>query len=218
MNLPLFPQPTLLNAAAYRGMRVGLFGGSFNPAHAAHQQLAARALGTLQLDVVWWLVSPQNPLKSTHDMAPLAERVASARRQITGPRMLVTDIEGQLGTQYTADTVRQLRQHFPYTQFTWMMGADSLRTFHHWEDWRGIAQQVPIAVFARPPRQLAALSGFAAQTLRRCRWKNHGPSAVQPFGAGKWQYVMMPLNPISATEIRSKHVSRKYKNIKSQGG
>jgi nicotinate-nucleotide adenylyltransferase len=197
----LYPQPTLYNAAAYRSLRVGLFGGSFNPAHAAHRQLAERALEALDLDVVWWLVSPQNPLKSSDDMAPLAARMKSAQQQITGPRMVVTDIESQLGTQYTADAIRELKKHFPYTEFTWMMGADSLRTFHHWEKWRDISRAVPIAVFARPPQQIRALSGFAAKTLRQSRRKHHGKTG--------WSYVMMPLNPISATEIRAQHAHAK---------
>lgn len=202
---PSHPQPHLLSGAAYRGLRVGLFGGSFNPAHAAHRQLALYALAALDLDVVWWLVSPQNPLKSAEDMMPLAQRIASVQKQITGPRMLVTDIETQLGTQYTADTIRALKKHFPYTRFTWLMGADSLRTFHHWEDWRGIARMVPMAVFARPPQQLRALSGFTVQTLRRYRKRNR---TKLPSQTG-WQYVMMPLNPLSATEIRKQHANRK---------
>ncbi len=199
--VPLYPQPTLRNAAAYRGLRVGLFGGSFNPAHAAHRQLALRALEALDIDVVWWLVSPQNPLKSANDMAPLAARMKSAEKQIDGPRMVVTDIEVRLGTQYTADTIREIKKHFPYTTFTWMMGADSLRTFHHWEKWREIARMVPMAVFARPPQQIRALSGFAAKTLRQSRKRHHDKTG--------WQYIMMPLNPISATEIRARNASQK---------
>jgi len=209
VNRSLYPQPTLSNAAAYRDLRVGLFGGSFNPAHEAHRQLARRALEVLKLDVIWWLVSPQNPLKSTHDMAPLADRMASAQKQITGPHMVVTNLETQLGTQYTADTIREIKKHFPYTKFTWMMGADSLRTFHHWEKWRDIARRVPIAVFARPPQQTRALSGFAAKTLRKSRWNNHSGPIQRSFSEAGWRYVMMPLNPISATEIRNQHAVKK---------
>lgn len=184
---------------------MGLFGGSFNPAHGAHRQLAEYAIKSLNVDVVWWLVSPQNPLKPTHDMMPLPQRIASARKKITGPQMLVTDIETQMGTQHTADTIRQIKKHFPYTQFTWMMGADSLRTFHHWENWRQIARMVPMAVFARPPQQLRALSGFTARTLRRYRHTPAMRQQVRQLTQGLWRYVMMPLNPISATEIRNKH-------------
>lgn len=212
MRRCLYPQPHLLSAAAYRGLRVGLFGGSFNPAHAAHRQLAEYALRKLKLDVIWWLVSPQNPLKATDDMAAYAVRFASAEKQITGPNMLVTDIEVQLGTHYTADSIRQIKKHFPFTKFTWLMGADSWRTFHHWEDWRDIARMVPIAIFARPPRQIAALSGFAAKTMRRYRQRNHGPVLHSAQREAGWKYVMMPLNPISATEIRSQHASRKNKS------
>lgn len=203
MTRCLYPQPSLGDSAAYHGLRVGLFGGSFNPAHAAHQQLARYALRELELDVVWWLVSPQNPLKSTDDMAPLAVRMASAEKQIVGARMLVTDIETQLGTQYTADTIRELRKHFPATRFTWMMGSDSFRQFHLWDQWRDIARMVPMAVFARPPVQLRALSGLAAQTLRKYRMKNGAELAeCARDGTPGWLYVNMPLNPISATEIR----------------
>jgi nicotinate-nucleotide adenylyltransferase len=168
----LFPQPALSSASAYAGLRVGLLGGSFNPAHGAHQQLALHALRTLELDVVWWLVSPQNPLKSTDNMALLEQRLQSVRAQLLGPNMLATDIETQLGTRYTADTLRQLKKHFPQTQFTWLMGADSFREFHHWQNWRDIARAVPMAVFARPPQQLRSLSGFAAKTLQRYRVQN----------------------------------------------
>lgn len=207
----LYPQPTLTNAAAFRGLRVGLFGGSFNPAHRAHRQLAEYALRTLKLDVVWWLVSPQNPMKSTEDMAPLSDRMASARAQISGPRMLVTDLETRLGTQFTADSIREIQRHFPYTHFTWMMGADSLRTFHAWERWRDIARSVPIAVFARPPKQLRALSGFAAQTLRKYR-RNKNAMTLPGESTEQWQYVMMPLNPISATQIRKQNVQNQKSN------
>ncbi|HCM83069.1 MAG TPA: nicotinic acid mononucleotide adenylyltransferase [Rhodospirillaceae bacterium] len=206
MTRCLYPEPSLQNAAAYRNLRVGLFGGSFNPAHSAHQQLAQRALEALELDVVWWLVSPQNPLKSIDDMGAFASRMVSVQKQLIGTRMLATDIELQLGTQYTCETIRQLREHFPKTHFTWMMGADSFRQFHRWDHWQDIAQMVPMAVFARPPRQLRALSGFAAKTLQKYRVQSGKELARRTSeGLPGWVYVMMPLNPISATEIRSKH-------------
>ncbi len=203
----LFPPPSLTNTAAYKALRVGLLGGSFNPAHAAHLQLAKRALETLNLDVIWWLVSPQNPLKSTQDMAPLATRVESVQPFLKSPRMVVTDIENQLGTQFTADTLRLLKLHFPQTEFVWMMGADSFRNFHRWDHWRDIVRMVPMAIFARPPQQLRALSGFAAQTLRKYRRKHLTGRAPE------WTYVTMPLNSLSATEIRAHHGnSKKNKN------
>ena len=199
MRPSLFPPPSLNRSHIYDGLRVGLFGGSFNPAHEAHQQLALRALQALDLDVVWWMVSPQNPLKSTDNMAPLADRMASVHRQMVGPHMIATDIEAQMGTQYTADSIAQLRQLFPRTHFTWMMGADSFRTFHQWDNWQSIPRMVPMAIFARPPQQLRSLTGFAAQTLRQYRVQRL-TGAVQ-----EWRYVMMPLNPLSATEIRNQH-------------
>lgn len=150
-------------------MRIGLLGGSFNPAHGGHRRISLFAREALGLDEVWWLVSPGNPLKPAQGMAPLAARVASARRQARRAPIRVTALERELGTQFTVDTLRAVRRRWPKHQFVWLMGADNLGQFHRWRDWRGIARAMPIAVIARPGYDSAAVASPAMAWLRRYR-------------------------------------------------
>ena len=146
----------------------GLLGGSFNPAHSGHRRISLQAIESLGLDELWWLVSPGNPLKDGHsDMAPLATRLASANKVARGSRIVPTAIEAQLGTRYTADTLRKLVRRFPKHRFIWLMGADNLAQFHLWRDWRNIARTMPIAVIARPGYDGAAQNAPAMGWLRR---------------------------------------------------
>ena len=141
----------LRNAARWRGARVGLLGGSFNPAHAGHRHISLEAMKRLRLDAVWWLVSPGNPLKAGRaDMAPMAARLASARRFARHPDIMPTGVEARLGTRYTVDTLAALTRLHPTTRFIWLMGGDNLQQFHRWKGWRTIARLVPIAVLLRP--------------------------------------------------------------------
>ncbi|WP_284734696.1 nicotinate-nucleotide adenylyltransferase [Sphingosinicella terrae] len=148
-------------------MRTGLLGGSFNPAHRGHRHISLRALDALDLDEIWWLVSPGNPLKPAKGMAPLAARFASARRAARRARIRPTIIEADLGTRFTADTLRKLLRRYPRRRFLWLMGADNLAQFHRWRDWRAIARMVPIAVVGRPGYYEAALTAPAMGWLRR---------------------------------------------------
>src|SRR5690349_2842566 len=147
--------------------RIGLLGGSFNPAHRAHRRISLAALRQLGLDEVWWLVSPGNPLKPAAGMAPLTARFASAVRMARRALIRVTAIERELGTRYTADTLRALTRRYPRREFMWIMGADNLAQFDQWKDWRGIARTLPIAVFARPGYDARAAASPAAAWLRR---------------------------------------------------
>lgn len=149
--------------------RVGLLGGSFNPAHRGHRRITLAAIAALGLDEAWWLVSPGNPLKPAAGMAPLAARLASARRAARRAPIRPTAIEARLGTRYTADTLRKLVRRYPKVDFVWLMGADNLAQFHRWRDWRGIARTVPIAVIARPSYNERALAAPAMAWLRRYR-------------------------------------------------
>lgn len=151
------------------GKRVGLLGGSFNPAHRGHRRISLFALRALRLDEIWWLVSPGNPLKPTKGMAPLAIRVASAVEQAKRAPIRVTAIERDLGTRYTVDTLGALRRRYPKREFVWLMGSDNLAQFHHWKDWRGIARLMPIAVIARPGYDRAAIASPAMAWLRKHR-------------------------------------------------
>jgi nicotinate-nucleotide adenylyltransferase len=148
------------------GLRIGLLGGSFNPGHEGHLHVSDVALKRLGLDYVWWLVSPQNPLKPARGMASLEDRIGSARRLTRHmPRIRVTDIETKLGTRYTVDTVARLERRFPELHFVWLMGSDNLMTFHLWRNWQQLAQLIPIAVVMRPGTTLASLASKAAHRL-----------------------------------------------------
>ncbi|MDB5670045.1 MAG: nicotinate-nucleotide adenylyltransferase [Alphaproteobacteria bacterium] len=184
-------------------MRIGLLGGSYNPAHRAHRRISAAALTALGLDEMWWLVSPGNPLKPAAGMAPLATRFASALRAARRLPIRVTAIERELGTVYTAETLRRLVRLYPQHDFIWLMGADNLAQFHRWRDWRRIARTVPIAVAARPGYDGAAHAARAMGWLRRF---------VRPAAAAKawtrWRLpalvlLRLPPDPTSATGIRA---------------
>jgi nicotinate-nucleotide adenylyltransferase len=166
--------------------------------------VALRALG---LDAVWWLVSPQNPLKPRAGMAPLAERMRQARTVARHPRIRVTDIEDRLGTSYTADTLEALKRRFPATRFVWLMGADNLRQISRWARWTRIFSLVPIAVFDRPAYSLTALASKAAHRFARARRTG---GAARRLGEAKlpaWTFFACPRHGASATAIRQRRAS-----------
>lgn len=182
--------------------RVGLLGGSFNPAHGGHRRISLFAARALGLDEVWWMVSPGNPLKPKSGMAPLAARFASATRMARRAPIRVTAIERDLGTRYTVDTLRALARRYPKNRFVWLMGSDNLAQFHRWRDWRGIARTMPIAVIARPGYDAAAIASPAMAWLRRYRV----PAASFQHG-GEWSAPALVIlrfdpDPRSATAIR----------------
>ncbi|MDH7975821.1 nicotinate-nucleotide adenylyltransferase [Sphingomonas sp. AR_OL41] len=184
--------------------RIGLLGGSFNPAHRGHRAISLAAIDALGLDEVWWLVSPGNPLKDkARDMAPQAIRLASARRMARHAPIRATDIESWLGTRYTIDTVRALTRRYRNHSFIWLMGADNLAQFDQWKDWRGIARAMPIAVVARPGYDGAAHAAPAMGWLRRF---------IRPARQAKnWTMWRLPAlvllrfspDPTSATRLRA---------------
>ena len=169
-----------------RRTRVGLLGGSFNPAHSGHRHVAALALARLRLDQVWLMVSPGNPLKSTAGMAPLAERLASAAAIGDGRRIVATAIEAAFGTRYSVDTMRVLRQRFPRTGFVWIMGADLLTQLPLWRRWRDIVRALPFVVLPRPLYTLRALAGQAARCLRGGRRPAHEASLLPRSDKRPW--------------------------------
>jgi nicotinate-nucleotide adenylyltransferase len=147
--------------------RIGLLGGSFNPAHGGHRAISLFAIRALELDELWWLVSPGNPLKDPAGMAPLPARLASARKHASGTNIRPAAIEEALGTRYTIDTLKALTKRYPGHRFIWLMGGDNLFQFHQWRDWRDIARTVPIAVIARPGYSHSARAAPAMGWLRR---------------------------------------------------
>jgi nicotinate-nucleotide adenylyltransferase len=184
------------------GLRIGLLGGSFNPPHAAHRELSLFALKRLQLDRVWWLVSPGNPLKDTRALPALETRISAARDVADHPAIEVTGIEAALGTRYTVDTIAALRRRFPNVRFVWLMGADNLAQFHRWRDWERIARQVPLAVIDRPTDSFRALASPAAQALSRYRHNENQAAQLAGFDAPAWMFLHGIKSPLSSTELR----------------
>ncbi len=182
------------------GMKIGLFGGSFNPPHAAHRAATLFAMKRLGLDRVWWLVSPGNPLKDTRLLPPLASRVAAARTLAAHPRIDVTGLEAAIGTRYSFDTLQWLRRRLPGVHFVWIMGADNLAHFHHWENWRGVAQIVPIAVIDRAG---AMYVGPFAQRFSRHRLPEALARRLPVTEPPAWVYLHGLKSPVSSTALRS---------------
>ena len=185
-----------------RGPRVGLLGGSFNPAHSGHLHISLLALKRLQLDEVWWLVSPQNPLKPTTGMAPYAERLASAREAADDRRIRVSEAESELGTRYTVDTLQGVRQRHPHHRFVWIMGADNLIQVTRWQRWADIFDTVPVAVFDRPTYSFRALAGTAAKRYARRRLKEHEGGTLADQDPPAWIFLWGSNDPTSATALR----------------
>ena len=186
-----------------RGMRVGLYGGSFNPAHEGHAHVAETARRRLRLDRVIWLVSPQNPLKSSHETASLESRLAGARRFARGRAMVVSAAETKIGSTYTIDTLRVLKARFPGVKFVWVMGADSLATFHRWRGWTDIMRLMPVAVIARPGSLLDSRTAPAAARFARYRIPAAQAGLLPNLEAPAWTYLTAPLNHRSSTAIRA---------------
>lgn len=186
------------------GASIGLFGGSFDPPHQGHVMVSDRAIRLLNLDRLWWLVSPGNPLKTAAPASRLAQRIATARRLVTDPRVTVTGLEGDLGTRYTVDLVRFLTRRFRKTRFVWVMGADGLAQLHRWRDWRDLANLIPIAVIDRPGGTFAPIASPAARALARHRIRERDAGRLALTNPPAWVFLHGPRLPVSSTEIRGK--------------
>jgi len=199
--------------------RVGLLGGSFNPAHEGHRQLSLAAIDALGLDELWWLVSPGNPLTDKDEMAPIEARLASAKETARDTPIKVRDFERQAGTRYTIDTLDALEKAFPDHRFIWLMGSDTVAQFHRWKEWRKIAQRVPIAILprsgydepARAARAMGWLSGYVRPGDQAKRWTEWSLPALL--------FLDLPTNPTSATAIRANHPNwHRRPDLSSPGG
>ena len=200
-QLPVSPERLVPPHAP--GMRIGLFGGTFDPPHQAHLSASLLALKRLKLDRVWWLVTPGNPLKDTHDLAPLAKRIAAARALIHHPRIDVTGLEAVINTRYTYDTILWVLARCPRVRFVWIMGADNLRSFHRWQRWRGIAELVPFVVIDRLGPSLYAAASPAGQALGRARIKEQDAATLPDRRAPAWTFLHGLKSALSSTALRA---------------
>jgi nicotinate-nucleotide adenylyltransferase len=183
--------------------RIGLLGGSFNPAHRGHRRISLAALDALDLDEMWWLVSPGNPLKPTAGMAPYEARLASAREAARRAPIRVSDFEARAGTRFTVDTIAALAKAYPQHRFIWLMGEDSVAQFHQWKDWRKLAQMVPIAVISRPgydddaraARAMGWLRWFVRPAATARQWTEWRAPAIT--------FLRLPPDPTSASALRA---------------
>lgn len=189
-----FPSPT-------DNLKIGLFGGSFDPAHSGHVHLARTALRRLQLDYVWWIPARGNPLKSTE--TPFEQRFERAKALATDPRMRVFDIEQQLDLRFTTDLLKALKARAPRAQFVWLMGGDNLLSFHHWRGWTDIAETVPIAVIARATGGPKARFSKFSRRYAAHRKPEHSAASLARDHAPAWAHLHAPLNHQSSTHIRT---------------
>lgn len=184
-----------------KGLAIGLFGGSFNPAHAGHLLVAETARKRLKLDQVWWIVARGNPLKSDH--GEYAARLASARAIARSAGMRVTDLEAQLGLTYSLDTLRALQKAAPDARFVWLMGADNLAGFQRWKDWEEIARRVPIAVIGRPGARITRATAFARKFARH-RLPEAEAAHLAQAAPPAWAYIRVRENALSSTALRAR--------------
>jgi nicotinate-nucleotide adenylyltransferase len=184
------------------GMRIGLYGGSFNPAHAGHRHVSLLALKRLGLDRIWWIVTPGNPLKDPGELADTSSRAAEARRLAGHPRIDVTTFEEEIGARYTVDTLAYLKRRYPGVQFVWIMGADNLAGFHRWRGWRSIAAMMPIAVVDRPGWTLKAMRSRSAAALSSERIGEGEALALAGAEPPAWVFLHGPRSHLSSTALR----------------
>ena len=189
------------------GQRIGLLGGSFDPAHQGHVHITRAALQRFGLDRVWWLVSPKNPLKS-QGPASMERRLAAARHIMRHPRVCVTKIETLLGTRYTAQTLAALQDRYPHVEFIWLMGADNLAQLHLWQDWQEIMARMPVGVMARPGNRISARFSPAARHYRSYRLPARQSHRLAAAKAPAWCFINLPMSPESSSSIRAAGIWR----------
>ena len=193
----------LLKTPPIDGMKIGLFGGSFNPAHQGHFALAKTALVKLQLDYIWWMVSPQNPLKPKDQSGDYSDRIKTTTKVARHPRFVVTDLEARLATTNTAQTLEKLPLLFQRANFVWLMGADSFSSLHQWNNWHVIPQTLPIAVFDRPGWTTRSLASAAAQRLKSFQICTENIALLPYFQAPAWGFIPMRQRPENSTSLRA---------------
>jgi nicotinate-nucleotide adenylyltransferase len=197
-------------------MRIGLLGGSFNPAHAAHVEISLTALKRLGLDQVWWVVTPGNPLKRSSKLLGLSERVEAARKIANHPRIAVTGFPGEKGPPYTVALLTELKRRHPAVSFVWLMGADNLAEFHRWRSWQRIFETAPIAVLDRPGFRLKARASQAATRFQEFHVDESDAQGLARMTPPAWTIITHRLSPLSSTEIRGEGKGKDKKSMKKR--
>ncbi|MBK8174368.1 MAG: nicotinate-nucleotide adenylyltransferase [Rhodospirillales bacterium] len=210
--------PFVSGREALAARRIGLLGGSFNPAHEGHRHISMLALKRLRLDEVWWMITPQNPLKSTREMAPFDERLKAATRVARHPRIRVTDVERRLGTAHTADSLALLLPRFPKCRFVWLMGADNLQQVSGWKDWKRLFRLIPIAVFSRPPYSKLALTARSARVFADARVVEPLARSIVTMPPPAWVFLNIRPHAASATRIRARRAVSDVDRAKARAG
>jgi nicotinate-nucleotide adenylyltransferase len=193
---------------ATSGQHIGLFGGSFNPPHDGHMLVAETAIKRLALDQLWWMVTPGNPLKSSSELKSLAERLALSRAMSPSPKVRVTAFEAAMPSRYSADTIALIQKRNPGVHFVWIMGADNLKHFHHWERWVDIARRIPIAVIDRPGSTLSFLSSPMALRFARARIDESDAEHLAAMNAPAWTFLHGPRSSLSSSLLRARQNAR----------
>lgn len=189
------------------GQKIGLFGGSFNPPHEGHLNLCDLALKRLELDQIWWMVTPGNPLKDTSELEPLEARIKKCHAIISHPKIKVTAFEALHKVRFTADTLRVVQRLRPRNDFVWLMGADNLADFHRWQDWREIADMMPIAVIDRPGSTLSYHSSQASITLSKYRIDEADAPLLSHMQPPAWTFLHGPRSSLSSTQLRAEQAN-----------
>ncbi len=202
--MTFFTEPKLLNTQRWKNMRIGILGGSFNPPHVGHVHISQMALKSMKLDAIWWLVTPLNPLKSPEELLTVEDRVSLSREINTNPKIIITGIEEDFGTQYSYATIKLLKKNFSNTQFAWIAGMDNIRTFHLWQNWKDfLSEMCMIHVTRHPPVQLMQQCPLRMVSTQRHIFVNHGGAYPLNSNTSYWLLQKKTVN-ISSTEIRSK--------------
>lgn len=197
-------EPRLLNATRWNNMRVGILGGSFNPPHAGHVHISHMALKSLKLDAIWWLVTPLNPLKSPDDLLSMEERIELSRKINTNPKVIITGIEGELGTSYSYASIKTLKKSFPKTKFAWITGMDNVHNFHHWNYWKEFLDEMcMVHVTRHPPVRLMQRCPMRLLSTQKHIYVEHGALLPLNTNTSYWLMQKKMIN-ISSTEIRNK--------------
>lgn len=190
-----------------RNKKIGLLGGSFNPAHEGHLYISQKAIELLALDEVWWILSPQNPLKDKRTIWPYEERLETVNQLIHDqPNIIVSEVESAIGSQYTVDTLAHLTKEHPNIQFVWLMGEDNLYNFHRWHRWQEIAKTMPIAVLAREVKiKESEHDGLLSPTYTSQQVSAKDAATLVEKKAPAWIFLPIKHHPLSSTAIRERY-------------